>query len=181
MILIFFILSFKIKLVRIWAFCLGSSLRLHGLWFWNINLNLENSPRLVSFHVIKIGLSLYIYIEHIKLNDPSLGFHLLFWNPSITLTFSFLYPRKFIPTNGVAQATDIDLLELIVFVLFLNLIPPPTLSPLYLVNYNWAFYFVLTGSIVLSHSHTPHHEFWTVTIVGPSQSSVSPSQYLCFF
>jgi hypothetical protein len=68
-------------------------------------------------------LSLYIYIEHIKLNDPSLGFHLLFWNPSITLTFSFLYPRKFIPTNGVAQATDIALLKSIVFVLFLNLIP----------------------------------------------------------
>jgi hypothetical protein len=97
---------------------------------------LENSPEFgLVFYIIKLGLSLYIYIYILNPIDSITlfsNFFYLFENPSVALTFYFLHTEKFVPTQCDAPTTNIGLLKSAVLVIFLK----KNFSLQYLVHYD---------------------------------------------
>jgi hypothetical protein len=118
----FSILPFKIKLVWELGFLLEPKSKISLVIILQDYLRLENSPEFgLVFYIIKLGLSLYIYIYILNPIDSItqvLNFFYLFENPSVTLTFYFLHTEKFVPTQCDAPTTNIGLLKSVFLVIF---------------------------------------------------------------
>ena len=118
----FSILPFKIKLVWELGFLLEPKSKISLVIILQDYPRLENSPEFgLVFYIIKLGLSLYIYILNpIDSITQVLNFFYLFENPSVTLTFYFLHTEKFVPTQCDAPTTNtnIGLLKSVFLVIF---------------------------------------------------------------